>query len=76
MVETPLKVIHLLEDLQQAEHLSMLACVWAAINKVWRLTVWELEVDAGVPKTTVSKSLLQDLGMKYVLAKFVQQILF
>ena len=36
--------------------------VRAAINKDWQLTVRELEVDLGTPKTTVSKIFTQDLG--------------
>ena len=35
----------------------------------------ELEVDLGIPKTTASKVLTQDLGMKHVMAKFVPQLL-
>ena len=35
----------------------------------------ELEADLGIPKTTVSEILTQDLGMKHVMAKFVQQLL-
>ena len=35
----------------------------------------ELEADLGIPKTTVSKILTQDLGMKSVVAKFVLQLL-
>ena len=31
----------------------------------------ELEADLGIPKTTVSEILMQDLGMKRVVAKFV-----
>ena len=61
MAENLLKVIHVLEGLQQAEHL--------------RLAVGELQVDVGVPKTTVSKILMQDLGMKCVVARFVPQLL-
>ena len=49
--------------------------VWAAINKDQRLTVRELEADLGIPKTTVSKILMQDLGMKCVMAKFILQLL-
>ena len=39
--------------------------VWAANNRDQRLTVQELEADLGIPKTTVSKILTQDLGMKH-----------
>ena len=35
----------------------------------------ELEADLKIPKTTVSKILTQDLGMKLVMAKFVLQLL-
>ena len=48
--------------------------VWAAINKDQRLTVRELEADLGIPKTTVSKISMQDLGMKLV-AKSIPQLL-
>ena len=43
--------------------------VWAAINKDQQLTVWELEADLGIPKTTVS------FCMKCVMAKFVPWLL-
>ena len=35
----------------------------------------ELEADLGIPKTTVSEILMQDPGMKHVVAKFVLQLL-
>ena len=35
----------------------------------------ELEADLGIPKTTVSEMLMQDLGMKHVVAKFIPQLL-
>ena len=38
--------------------------VWATVNKDQRLTVLELEADLGNSKTTASKILMQDLGMK------------
>ena len=50
-------------------------CVQAAINKDQQLTVRELEVDLGVPETTVSEILTQDLGMKHVMAKFIPWLL-
>ena len=50
-------------------------CVWAAINKDQQLTVWELEAYLGIQKTTVSKILMQDLGMKRVMANFILQLL-
>ena len=50
-------------------------CVRASVNKDWQLTVRELEADLGIPKTTVSEILMQDPGMKHVVAKFVLQFL-
>ena len=35
----------------------------------------ELEADLGILKTTVSEILMQDLGMKYVMAKFIPWLL-
>ena len=35
----------------------------------------ELEADLEIPKTTVSKILTQDLGMKCVMAKFIPWLL-
>ena len=35
----------------------------------------ELEADLGISKTTVSEILVQDFGMKCVMAKFVPQLL-
>ena len=49
--------------------------VRAAISEDGRLTVRELEADPGIPNTTKSKILSQDLGMKRVVAKFVLQLL-
>ena len=49
--------------------------VLAAIHKDRRLTVWELETDLGIPRSTVSEILMQDLGMKCVMAKFVLWLL-
>ena len=68
-----MKVIHVLEGLQQAEHMRRLNK--DAINKDWRLTGRELEADLGLPKTTVSQTLTQDLGMKRVVAKFIPWLL-
>ena len=45
--------------------------VRAEISKDWWLTVRELEADLGISKTTVSEILVQDFGMKCVMAKFV-----
>ena len=49
--------------------------VRAAINKDRCLTVRDLEADLGIPKTTVSEILSQNLGMKRVVAKFIPQLL-
>ena len=35
----------------------------------------ELEADLGIPKTTVSEILMQDLGMKCIVAKFIPWLL-
>ena len=40
-----------------------------------RLVIRELEADWGISKTTVSEILMQDLGMKYVMTKFVPWLL-
>ena len=53
---------------ENAEHIQ------AAMNKDQPLTVRELEADLGIPNTTVSH-LMQGLGMKEVVAKFVPQLL-
>ena len=37
-------------------------CVWAAISKDQQVTVQELEADLGIPKTTMSETLMQDLA--------------
>ena len=74
MVENLLKVIYILDSLKRAEHLKMLN-VRAAINKDRQWTVWELEADLGVPKTTVSEILTQSLGMKCVVAKSALRLL-
>ena len=44
------------------------------MNKDQPLTVRELEADLGIPNTTVSH-LMQGLGRKEVVAKFVPQLL-
>ena len=49
--------------------------VQAEINKDQRPTVQELEADLEIPKPTVFKIFMQDLGMKHVMAKFVQSFL-
>ena len=49
--------------------------VGAAINKDWQLTVRDLEADPGIPKPTVSEILMQDLGMKCVMEKFILWLL-
>ena len=50
-------------------------CVQAAMNKDQQLTLREPEADLGIPNTTVSEILTQDLGMKCVIAKFNPQLL-
>ena len=50
-------------------------CVRAAISKDQWLTVRDLEADLGIPKTTVSKILMPDLGIKCIMAKFVLWLL-
>jgi hypothetical protein len=54
---------------KNAEHLL------AANNKNRRLTVRELEEDLGIPRTIVSEILMEELGMKRVVAKFVPRLL-
>ena len=49
--------------------------VQSAINKDQQLTVQALEANLGIPKTTVSEVLTQDLGIKCVMAKFVPWLL-
>ena len=49
--------------------------VWAAVDKDQRLTVHEQAADLGIPQTTVSETLTQDLGTKRAVAKFVLQVL-
>ena len=49
--------------------------VQSAINKDQQLTVQALEANRGIPKTTVSEVLTQDLGIKCVMAKFVPWLL-
>lgn len=49
--------------------------VQAAINKDQQLTGRELEADLGISKTTVFEILIQDLGMKCVMAKFIPWLL-
>ena len=60
MVKDLLKVILVLGGLQQAEHPRMLNMY---------------EADLGIPKTAVFKILMQDLGMKCVVAKLVPWLL-
>ena len=71
MVDNLLKVLHILEVPATSRTPENIEHVQAAIHKDQRLTVRELEADLGIPKTTVSKILMQDLGMKCVVAKFV-----
>ena len=45
--------------------------MWVSCNQDQQLTVQELEAGLGIPKTTKSEILLQDLGIKYVMAKLI-----
>ena len=65
---------HILEDLQQHVD-NMITHVECVINKDQRLTVHEQAADLGIPQTTVSETLTQDLGTKRAVAKFVLQVL-
>jgi len=47
----------------------------AAISENQRLTMQELEEDLGIPQTIVSEILMEYLGKKRVVAKFVLQLL-
>ena len=58
-----------------AEHPETVERVRAAVNRDQCLAVWELGADLGIPNTTVSKILMQDLGMKHVVAKFIPRLL-
>ena len=49
--------------------------VQAAISKGRWLTVWDLEAELGIPDTTVSEILMQDLVMKHIVAKFIPWLL-
>ena len=73
MFENLFKVIHILEDLQQAEHLRMFNVY--GCNQQRTATVWELEADLGISKTTVFGILMQDLGIKHVMAKVISWLL-
>ena len=62
------------EGLQHAEHLRM----WKVYRvQSTKISNWlrELEADLGIPNTTVSEILMQDLGMKHIVAKFVPWLL-
>ena len=65
-----MKGIHILEGLQQAEHLRMLN-MYGLQSTNQLLTGRELEADLGIPNTTVSEIVMRDLGMKHVMAKFI-----
>ena len=45
------------------------------MNKNQQLTVQELEADLGISKSTMSKILMQDVGMKCVTAKLILWLL-
>ena len=74
MVENMFKVVHILEGLQQAKHLTLLNVSRLQSTKIGNW-LQELEADLGIPKTTVSEILMQDLGMKCVMEKFVPWLL-
>ena len=75
MVKNRLKVLHILEGLQQAEHLSTLNVFeWAAIDKHQRIESVRTRADLEIPKH-VPKILMLDLGMEHVMAKFVPWLL-
>ena len=72
MVKNLLKVIHVLEGLQQAEHLRMLNAYGLQSTKIgnWQCENWKLIW--GFWKL-LCEILTQDLGMKHVVAKIVLQ---
>ena len=75
MVENLLKVIHILEGLQQAEHLRMLN-VYVGCNLQRSATdSVRTRTDLGIPNSTVSEILTQDLSMECVMAKFIPWLL-
>ena len=75
MVENLLKVIHILEGLQQAEHLRMLN-VYVGCNLQRSATdSLRTRTDLGIPNSTVSEILTQDLSMECVMAKFIPRLL-
>ena len=69
MAKNLLRVIHVLEGLQWAEHLRMLNMYGLQSTKIgdW-LAVWELEADLGIPKNSLSEILMQDLVRKHAVA--------
>ena len=70
-----MKLIHVLEGLQQAEPLRMLNMHGLQSTEIGDQQRRELEADLGIPKTTVSEILTQDLDRKCVMAKFVLQFM-
>ena len=68
-----MKLIHVLKGLQQAEPLRMLNMHGLQSTEIGDQQRRELEADLGIPKTTVSEILMQDLGMKRVVVKFIPQ---
>ena len=71
-----MKMIHILEGLQHAEHVRMLNVYGLqSTNEDRRLTVRELEIDLGIPTSTMSEVLTEDLVMKCVVAKFIPWLL-
>ena len=74
MAKNVLKVIHILQGLQQAKHLIMLK-VYGLQSTRLELTVQELQADLGIPNTTESEILMRNLGMKRVMTKFIPWLL-
>ena len=75
MLKNLSKVIHILKGLQQAEPLRMLNMHGLQSTEIGDQQRRELEADLGIPKTTVSEILTQDLDMKNVMATFVLWLL-
>ena len=75
MVESLLKVLHILEGPATSRTPESVEHVGAAISKDQQPTVQEPEADVGMPNTTAAEILMQDLIMKYVSATFILQLL-
>ena len=75
MVENLLKAIHILEGLQQAEHLRMLNVYGLQSTKIGDWQCKNLKQIWGFQKLVGLRFMMQDLGMKRVMAKSVLQLL-